>query len=710
MIDGVANVALSPLLPWWSLAVLAVLGCGSALFGLWRGGRDMIWRLLAALVLLVGLANPSLRLEQREPLRDVAAVVVDDSASQKIGERAARATAALESLTAGLARYEDLDVRVVRVGTAAAVPDGGDGTRLFAAVERALVDVPASRRAGVIAVTDGQVHDAPDDGGEETGPFHLLLTGAPGEGDRRLVVETAPNYGIVGRKMEIKVRIDDLRSPDELTNRVETAARVTLSRDGEEESLVRLPIGRSETIELTLDRAGQTIFELEVEPGEQELSLANNRAVVLVNGVRDRLRVLLVTGEPHAGERTWRSLLKADPTVDLIHFTILRPPEKQDGTSVRELSLIAFPIRELFETRIEDFDLIIFDRYRRRGVLPSIYLQNIARYVRDGGALLEAAGPTFATRLSLYHTPLGEVLPGEPTGSVVERGYLASVTELGRRHPVTADLPGGGRLDRATNSWGTPSWGRWFRHIDVEQRSGVTLLGGVDAQPLLILDRVGEGRVAQLLSDHMWLWARGFDGGGPQAELLRRLAHWLMKEPDLEEIDLRARVEGDRLELFARRMAPGDIDVEITTPSGEVRMATLSDAGDGRSTGAIEIGEPGLYRVSDGARSAIAAAGALNPVEQSDLRTTDRVLGRFAEASGGGTFWLAETGVPDTRRSKPDRAMHGVGGLTGAGWLGLRETGSYLVTGVQRTPLLPAALILLLTLGGLIWAWYREGR
>ena len=113
-----------------------------------------------------------------------------------------------------------------------------------------------------------------------------------------------------------------------------------------------------------------------------------------INGVRDRLRVLLVSGEPHAGERTWRNLLKSDASVDLVHFTILRPPEKQDGVPVDELSLIAFPTRELFIEKIEDFDLIIFDRYRRRGILPSLYLENIAqlRPQRRRGAGLRRPG------------------------------------------------------------------------------------------------------------------------------------------------------------------------------------------------------------------------------------------------------------------------------------------------------------------------------
>ena len=133
-----------------------------------------------------------------------------------------------------------------------------------------------------------------------------------------------------------------------------------------------------------------------VAPLDGEIALQNNRTVIATEGIRDRLQVLLVSGEPHPGERTWRNLLKADASVDLVHFTILRPPEKQDGTPVKELSLIAFPTRELFVEKLSEFDLVIFDRYERRGILPTVYLNNVVDYVRAGGAVLVASGPDYA--------------------------------------------------------------------------------------------------------------------------------------------------------------------------------------------------------------------------------------------------------------------------------------------------------------------------
>jgi hypothetical protein len=457
---------------------------------------------------------------------------------------------------------------------------------------------------------------------------------------------------------------------------------------------------------LIVDRGGPSVYDISVAPGPAELTLANNRAIVIVNGIRDRLRVLLVSGQPHPGERTWRNLLKADPSVDLVHFTILRPPEKQDGTPVRELSLIAFPYRELFEIKLNEFDLIIFDRYRRMGVLPSVYLRNIADYVIAGGALLEAAAPSQSPIASLYRTDLARVLPGEPTGDVVSEPFHAGVTDKGRRHPVTASLRGLPPPD----SNALPQWGRWFRQIDAVTKSGTVVMDGIEERPLLILDRVGEGRVAQLLSDHIWLWARDFEGGGPHDELLRRLAHWLMKEPELEEDRLAAIARGNRLEITRRSLEPVAEPVTVTFPSGRTEEVTLEEAGQGRAVGELVIDEAGLFQLSDGERSTLAGVGALNTVELSDVTATDVVVRPFVAATGGGISWLTDNPVPGIRHNPRGRDMASVGPNANSRWLAFQANSAFTVTGIRALPLLPALLLLLLTAAVLLLAWRREGR
>ena len=692
------TIAFAPLVPWLLIAAFGGVALLILALGTWRRARGIYWRGAVVVILLTILANPALVEEKRTPQRDVAVVVLDESPSQTIGDRAAVSEAALKKVQAELAEDHNLDVRVVR----AAKPQPGaadDGTRLFDALNRELADIPRQRLAGVVMITDGEVQDVPAGDAKTAAaqlgaPLHVLLSGHPGEGDRRLVVKEAPSFGLVGKEVPLTVRVEDLPETGDTTA---ADAKLTWRKDGGAPHTQLVPVGRDVPLSIPIDHGGPNVLELSVDQGPRELTLVNNRAAVVVNGVRDRLKVLLVSGEPHAGERVWRNILKSDPSVDLVHFTILRPPEKQDGTPIRELSLIAFPIRELFDVKLDEFDLIIFDRYSRRGVIPQAYIQNVVNYVRKGGAFLEATGPSFGTPMSLFRTPLGEILPTEPTGNVEEEGFKPALTEQGWRHPVTEDLPGAG------TPGGTPSWGRWFRQIDAHVHHGTTLMTGDHGEPLLVLDRIGQGRVAQLLSDQMWLWARGFEGGGPQAELLRRLAYWLMKEPDLEENDLRASIDGDRLLITRQSLDPDNKPVTVTAPDGTSSKLTLTPTHGGQSTGTVAVTQMGLYRVTDGTRTALAAAGPLNPIEFADVRATPDKLAPIVNASGGGIFWIAD-GVPEIRRVASGRAT------AGHDWLGLRENDDYIVAGFSETPLLPGIAALLLAIGTLIAAWRREGR
>jgi hypothetical protein len=680
----IGELGFTPLVPWPVIAaagLVAFLLLGIALI---RRARGAGWRAMAMAVLLVALADPRMVAEKREPRRDIAVIVVDASASQEIGERPRRTAEALGKTREALSRFTDLETRLIEVG------DHGEGTRLFRALEGAVAEIPRRQFAGAVLITDGQVHDVPEDF-SLPGPVHVMLTGERDETDRRLTVERAPGYGMVGQSVTITFRVED--SPAADTPR--TAVEVSLRRDGGEAQTVAATVGETRELEIDIDHAGPTTVELEVEGATGELSTRNNRAAIVVNGVRDRLRVLLVSGQPHGGERTWRNLLKSDPSVDLVHFTILRPPEKDDFTPVNELSLIVFPVRELFEVKLHEFDLVVFDRYVVRDVLPPSYFANIADYVRKGGALLLAVGPEFAGLRGLSETPLGRILPGKPSGQVLEGGFRPSLAEKGRRHPVTATLPGADG-DGAR-------WGRWFRHVETTPTNGVTLMEGRAGAPLLILDRVEAGRIALLASDHIWLWARGYEGGGPQAELLRRLAHWLMKEPELEEESLIARARGERLVIERRSLSPDNPPVTLTTPSGTTRKVPLEAAGGGRMRALVTADAPGLYRIEDGARHAIAAVGALNPVEMAAPRATAEPLATVAKASGGGIAWLAD-GMVELRRTRPDRDT------SGRGWMGIRRNDAQEITGVTQTSLIPAIVLLALVLGGLTTAWWREGR
>ena len=462
-----------------------------------------------------------------------------------------------------------------------------------------------------------------------------------------------------------------------------------------------MPLNRSVTLPVTVQRGGVNVLQIATPEVAGELTDRNNAAIVSINGVRDRLRVLLVSGEPYPGERTWRNLLKSDSAVDLVHFTILRPPEKQDFVPVFELSLIAFPTQELFMEKVDEFDLIIFDRYKRRGILPSHYFENIARYVRDGGALLIASGADFAGAESLYRSPLREVLPVEPTGRVIEEGFHPEISEVGHRHPVTAGLEE--HAPRPPEPDGTPGWGRWFRMVDVNAPDGEALMEGPDHRPLLVLAREGEGRVAVLASDEAWLWSRGFEGGGPQLELLRRLAHWLMKEPELEEEVLRGTNDGGAVAIERRTLADGVPPVTATSPSGEDSEVTLTEVSPGRWQGRIEDAENGVWRLENGDQKAVAVVGPSSPKEFENPVSTGDVLAPLVTATRGGVRRV-EDGLPDLRLVREGRVAEG------RGWIGLTDRAAYQLRDIRRVDLAPGWLSLILAASLVFVAWRIEGR
>ncbi|HVY21530.1 MAG TPA: hypothetical protein VHA70_15825 [Bauldia sp.] len=698
------SLSFAPLVPPPVVIGAAVIALLLIVPGIFRRMRGAWLRAVAALALIAALANPVLLNEDREPLSTVVALVVDKSASQSLDGRDKTTAEAEAQLKERLGQFHGIEVRTVEAGGST----GGapvDGTTLFGPLATALADVPPERIGATIMLTDGQVHDAPPNANNlAPAPLHVLLSGHDNERDRRIVIDQAPRFGIVNEKQTVKFRVLD----DGVTG-ADGPVRVAITRDGDPLSTETVTPGQPAELTVDIPHGGQNILEFEAEPLANELTPVNNRAAVEIEGIRENLRVLLVSGEPHAGERTWRNLLKSDASVDLVHFTILRPPEKQDGTPINQLSLIAFPTRELFSEKIDQFDLIIFDRYQHQGVLPLLYFDNIARYVRNGGALLVAAGPDYASSGSLYDTPLAPVLPVAPTGSVTEAPYYPVVTKLGERHPVTRGLEG--------SNFDPPHWGRFFRLVDVDKPEGNVVMDGPDEKPLLILNRQEKGRVALLLSDNTWLWARGFEGGGPHVDLLRRLAHWLMKEPDLEEEALRASARGNALTVEQQTMADTSSPVTIRKPSGATSTVNLAAAGPGLWRATVTADEVGLYRVEQGDKRAFAHVGAANPKEFIDARSTPDKLKPLVDATHGLITRMADaSGKVALPRIVPVRSATAT---AGSDWLGIRMTDASVLKGITRVPLFTGFLALfgvaglfgLLALVGLPFAtWIREGR
>ncbi|MEO0547107.1 MAG: hypothetical protein AAF035_09170 [Pseudomonadota bacterium] len=694
------SVALAPLFPVWVIALLAAAAGLLALFGMIQGVRGRFLRLGAFAALTLALLNPSLLQEEREPLKTVVSLVVDESDSQKLDGRDTQTEEAKAGLKALFDRFPQFELREVIARNGGA--DTADATTaLFSALRSSLRDVPPDRVGGAIFLTDGQVHDIPEKA-ENLGfdaPLHALITGKEDDRDRRVVIKRAPRFGIVGENQEIIYSVVD-------TN-IDTQGGLVEVRffiGGELMSVEQVVPGEDVSFFFDVPNGGKNVIELRADVADGEITSVNNQAFTVMDGIRENLRVLLVSGEPHAGERTWRNLLKSDASVDLVHFTILRPPEKQDGTPINQLSLIAFPTRELFIEKIDEFDLIIFDRYQRRGVLPVLYFDNIARYLTDGGAILVAAGPEHAGVASIHTTPLSSVLPAVPTGTVDEGPFRPQVTEQGRRHPVTRDLPGLPALD----SENAPDWSRWFRLIETVDPQGNVVMSGGANKPLLVLNRPGEGRIALLNSDHVWLWARGFEGGGPHSQLLRRLGHWLMKEPELDEEALRAEANANQITIRRQTMGDEPGDATLVTPTGDTVRVPLVDQGNGVFEGVFTGDSLGLYRIGNGELTALTHVGPANPKEYADIVSTTAPLAPIVDATRGLTQRVARESVA---RSLPRLVpVRGNSARSGNGWMGIRTTEASVLKGITQVPLLAGFLglgILLLVLAG---TWAREGR
>lgn len=679
-----------------AIGIALIVGLGAAALALRASFVGGAARLAAAFFLAMLALNPQIKQETRTPQPDIALIVVDKSGSQSLDGRAAATDAAVSALKKRLAALSDVEIRETEI-------TGENETPLVAGVESALADAPRGRLGAVFIVTDGAASDTADAPHlTADAPAHLLLTGRPGEFDRKLTIVSAPHYGVVKETATVRFRVDDLGPDQKPAANAGRAAEVVLKIDGEEVARQNVAVGAEAAFETPLPHPGRLIVELAAAPVAGELTTRNNTAVLDIAAIRDRLRVLLISGAPHPGERVWRNLLKSDPSVDLVHFTILRPYEKSGFFERQdELALIQFPQDELFSQKLSAFDLVIFDRYDFPGVITEAQFANIARYVREGGAVLVSTGAEFAGVRAL-ESPLNfaSILPATPLGGAREGPFRPKLSADGRRHPVTTALPD------------QDFWGRWLRYIPALQRSGRAVLAAPGDAPLLILDRVGDGRVGLLLSDQVWLWARGFDGGGPHAELLRRVAHWLMKEPELEEEQLALADDGGDLVIRRRSLSDAPGPVSLERPDGVTTEITLAETAAETAPGRFEARLPkalkGLYRARAQGLFAVGAVGLAAPPEFQSVVSDRAPLAPFVAKTHGRIFTLrqgAGVATPALRRVSP-----GPGPRGGLDWAGVLSRHAYRVDAVRQRPLASPAVWLALVAAALVLAWAGESR
>jgi hypothetical protein len=678
------NISFYPHISYSLFYILSFLSLIMVFIGFKFKASGNILRTILICIILMCIANPVIVSENRENIPDTVAIILDLSPSQSINNRKEIAQQTYNKLKKKLEKIDNLDLRFKTI-------NGKNGTKIFEPLSSMVGDIPVDRLAGAIIITDGQIQDMPKnlDSYNFKAPMNFLLTGEKNEKDRRLIIESAPRFGIVGEEIKMKIKVEDTSS--KVPN-----ALVSINMNNDIKQSRSITIGETVIITLPLDRAGITTLNIDVEPGQEELTLQNNKSLIEINAIRERLKVMLVSGEPNMGLRSWRNLLNSDPSVDLVHFTILRPPNKQDLTPIGELSLIPFPTRELFQLNLKDFDLIIFDQYHLRGILPPYYLKNIVEYVVNGGALLDTAGPAYAGPYSLSQSPLQNILPTEPTGEVITQKFIPSITNDGLRHPVTANL----KDDQEQTDWGP-----WYRMVEGLTISGDVLLEGPENRPLLILNRIGQGRVAQILSDQSWVWSRSEKNKGPQADLLRRLVHWLMKEPELEENELSAKVENNTILITRNSLVLNNKPISLISPSNKKMEVFLEELGNGKQIGKILSPEQGIWKLSSGSSSISIIVGNYNSSEYLDVRSTEQIIQPIVDKNMGSINWInSQNNIPDIKHLNKSQFQNESKNIQ------LIKNEKYFIKNLRQTSITPWYFILILSIIIIFSAWYRESR
>lgn len=721
---------LDPLMPVPLIAGMAALYAALGIYPFRRRIKGAALRAFAGASVAVLLLNPESAQENRQILPTEVLVIVDGSASQRFGERAAQTDEGYRQLVENLSGLENVNIRTIEIDGRAADGSLQDGTQLFAAIREGMADIPRDQLGGIVVLTDGLVHDVPERfvAADVDIPIHAYITGHEGEYDRRIEIVNAPSFGLPDSEQTVQLRFTNQGDMDS------APATITVSVNGDVfQDYTAAP---NEIIDVTLpiELTGANVYDFSVETVEGELTDVNNTISTEIEGVQEELNVLMVSGSPGQSTRALRDVLKADAGVNIVHLTLLRDLSQPQNVPLREVALIPFPAYEIFIEKINEFDLIILDR-ARIGNIRSHHLRSIREYVEQGGALMMINSDEYANpRETLGNTSImADALAIAPQENGFSQGaYRPRAEDDGRRHPITRGLPNAGAGE------GQESWGAWLNHVagQAHDDAHVLLYGPAD-EPLLAVRRVGEGRVASLMSDNVFLWDRGYDGGGPSAVLLQRMAHWLMAYPALEEEDLRLTLSEDGQTLIVTRQTMAE-DFEapaiLISPSGEEIEVPLEQTDNGLYQGQISVQELGFYRArqgrdTDGASvgdaeerdaptlQSFVSVGPSNPLEFQDTISTMARLAAVMEDRAGTVTRLAGeaendndarpgVSVPAFRLASANAAREN---FTDAAAPAIRETNSFILTDVTDKPLIPGWLGMMTALALFGGAWYREG-
>ncbi len=600
-------IGTSPILPIPILGLLLIAFIAIQVFAFLKSKKINIFHAFAFLTMLIFALNPQIIDIVKKDRPQKIIIIKDYSASMMASGRFDGINVALQNLKKQIAKNKNLEI------VEGEIAPNNQVTSFSKALEEATNNINEKDISGAILITDGLGIDKSEIA--RPYPIHQILIGSENEKDAFIELIEAPKPNKIGETTKAKIIVKTKNIDDKI-------ARLNISMAGYAPYQINVPTNKEYDVEFKIQTSAITPVAIEVLPFNNEVSIANNAIITNIEGIQDRLRVLLVTGEPYEGTRAWRNLFKSDPAIDLVHFTILRSPEKEDYANEEEVSLIPFPTEELFIDKLDEFDLVVFDRFQNLVGLRDEYFQNVTRYVKNGGALLIAFGPKDAEDKGVLSTSLNEIIPINQAPEMIDNEFYPSITEKGLHHPITQNLD--------------QKWGKWDRIFKTTTNANVLMKAGEN--PLLIINQVENGRIALILSDKSWYWQRGFDGGGPFRELIGRTAHWLMKDPSLADknIKLSDGINNIKIEYFG----DGSLQkMHILGPNQKFEI-TPNDNEKFQMTRSINSPNYGLYIVAINDANGFIIHGAKGETYNDFLIASPKTIQNIASHNGGGNYFF----------------------------------------------------------------------
>ncbi len=702
---------------------MAVLAAVASVLLAWRGLRTetrpgrraalLALRAVAAAAALLLLLEPAVRRVQTTRVRNRLAVLVDRSRSMNFpvepgGETrvqaAARFLASAKGGLDGLAAEATVEgwgfARDAWPADLAALstpePGSGGSTDILAALRGAAGEsgAPGRRLAGVLLVTDGADNGALASGLSGQARADLLALGVPVnvvsvgvDAPRDLAVErvAVDDFAFVRNTVTVEatLRARGFGRED---------VKVLLRREGQvvAQATVKLEPGKeSYTVPLSFapDTTGTFVLTVSTPVLPGEAVAENNSRSFVLRVIRDRVRVLLVAGRPSWDERFLRGLLKQDPNVDLVSFFILRTAGDTPGPQ-DQLSLIPFPVAEIFGEQLRTFDAVIFldfayQPYRMLDI--ERFLPNLRDYVRGGGAFAMVGGDQSFAQGHYAGTPVGEILAVDPVEGMGETSepFRPRLTAEGRRHPVTSLAPGEAANEAAWNALPPLPGLNFTMPLTAADGARVlleapTLLSGGRPAPVVAVREVGKGRSLAVTTDSTWYWgfvaAGDGQGGRAHQRFWNAALRWLVRDPSLTPLQLqpdRPAVEPGEPVGFSLSVrgpdygpAPGaSVSGELVAEDGKVVGRARGRAGaDGTARLEFPPPPPGAYRLQASAevagapveQAAAAVAVRASGVEDSDAAPRPELLRQVADATGGTFTRLPLSGLPELRLREPE--------------------------------------------------------